>query len=159
VALVGEIYVRLDPFANNFIIEKLEQRGLRVKLAPFTEWAGIFGSGHQAAMKRSFRLAARLSTLVQSRIQNLSSRQVAEGLGWPERTTVPESLAAVESYLRSHLRGEAVLTVGGPIHEWRQDQIDGVVSVGPLECMPNKIAEAQFFHVSEQEGLLTLTLR
>ena len=24
--------------------------------------------------------------------------------------------------------------------------------------MPNKIAEAQFFHVAEQEGLLTLTL-
>jgi hypothetical protein len=33
-----------------------------------------------------------------------------------------------------------------------------VVSVGPLECMPNKIAEAQLFHVAEREGLLALTL-
>jgi hypothetical protein len=36
--------------------------------------------------------------------------------------------------------------------------IDGVVSVGPLECMPNKICEAQFFHVAEKEGLPSLTL-
>jgi hypothetical protein len=33
-----------------------------------------------------------------------------------------------------------------------------VVSVGPLECMPNKISEAQFFHAAEREGLHSLTL-
>jgi hypothetical protein len=29
---------------------------------------------------------------------------------------------------------------------------------GPLECMPTKIAEAQFHHVAERDGLLNLTL-
>jgi hypothetical protein len=33
-----------------------------------------------------------------------------------------------------------------------------VVSVGPHECMPNKIAETQFFHAAEREGLLSLTV-
>ena len=33
-----------------------------------------------------------------------------------------------------------------------------VVNVGPLECMPTKIAEAQCHHVAEHEGLLSLTL-
>ncbi len=36
--------------------------------------------------------------------------------------------------------------------------IDGVVSVGPHECMPNKIAESQYFHVAEREGLASLTV-
>ena len=27
-----------------------------------------------------------------------------------------------------------------------------------MECMPNKIAENQFFHIAEREGLLSLTL-
>ena len=36
--------------------------------------------------------------------------------------------------------------------------IDAVVNVGPLECMPSKVAEAQFFHIAQQEGLPTLTL-
>ena len=33
-----------------------------------------------------------------------------------------------------------------------------MVSVGPLECMPNKLAEAQLHHAAEREGLLSLTL-
>ena len=67
-------------------------------------------------------------------------------------------LDAVDPYLRTRLNGEAVLTIGTPLEAWRRNQIDAVVSVGPLECMPNKISEAQFFHVAEQEGLPTLTL-
>ena len=51
-----------------------------------------------------------------------------------------------------------MLTVGGPVHEWRHSLIDGVVNVGPLECMPSKIAEAQLFYVGEQEGLPSLTI-
>jgi len=38
VSMVGEIYVRCDPFANDFLVDKLEQRGIRVKFAPFSEW-------------------------------------------------------------------------------------------------------------------------
>ncbi|HEY5960822.1 MAG TPA: BadF/BadG/BcrA/BcrD ATPase family protein, partial [Polyangiaceae bacterium] len=38
VAIVGEIYVRLDPFANDHLVERLEERGLRVQVAPFCEW-------------------------------------------------------------------------------------------------------------------------
>jgi hypothetical protein len=30
--------------------------------------------------------------------------------------------------------------------------IDGVVAVGPFECMPTKIASSRFFHVAEREG-------
>ena len=48
--------------------------------------------------------------------------------------------------------------MGSPVAEWRHREIDAVVSVGPLECMPNKIAEAQLFHVAEREGLHSLTL-
>jgi hypothetical protein len=38
VAVVGEICVRLNPFANDFLVEKLEERGLRARLAPLSEW-------------------------------------------------------------------------------------------------------------------------
>jgi len=30
--------------------------------------------------------------------------------------------------------------------------------VGPHECMPNKVAEAQYFHVGEEKDLVSLTL-
>jgi hypothetical protein len=49
-----------------------------------------------------------------------------------------------------------VLAVGLPIVQWRRGEIDGAVCVGPLECMPDKLAEAQLVHA--REALLSMTL-
>jgi len=157
VLVVGEVYVRGEAFANNFIIDKLEARGLRTRLAPLCEWIEYSDLINRREAE-VFRLGDCVSSAVQQRIQDLTYRVVARPLGWPPRHRVGPALEAVEPYLRTDLFGEAVLTVGGPLEEWRHGRIDAVASVGPLECMPNKIAEAQLFHVAEREGLLALTL-
>jgi predicted nucleotide-binding protein (sugar kinase/HSP70/actin superfamily) len=154
VLVVGEIYVRCDPFANNFVIDKLEQRGIRCRFSAFNEW--IEYTDYQDTIKDT--VGELVTGYIQAAIQS-SLYGVAESImGWHRRTTVQDSLLAASSYLREQLSGEAVLTLGAPIHEWSEGQIDGVVSVGPLECMPNKISEAQFFHVAENEGLHTISL-
>jgi activator of 2-hydroxyglutaryl-CoA dehydratase/predicted nucleotide-binding protein (sugar kinase/HSP70/actin superfamily) len=157
VLLVGEIYVRLDPFACDRLVERLEERGLRVRRAPASEWFEYTsGLALRRGDKRGFGpwLSNRLSLSIQQQCHDVMAR----ALGWPPRTTVEEVLSAAEDYIRPELWGEAVLTVGGPVQEWREGLIDGAVSVGPLECMPSKLAESQFFHVAEREGLKALTL-
>jgi predicted CoA-substrate-specific enzyme activase len=156
VLVTGEIYVRCDPFANDFVVEKLERRGIRCRFAPASEWIEYTDLVSPAV--REGRLGARFAMRVRCRIQDLMHGCLAGTLGWPPRTTVPDALRAAAPYVREALEGEAVLTVGSPLHEWREGAIDGVVSVGPLECMPNKIAEAQLFHVAEEEGLLSISL-
>jgi len=156
VLVVGEIYVRCDPFANDHLVEKLEQRGLRVRFAPFNEWLEY--SDLLNRMREPQSVGDRIGTLVQERIQAKLYAEVAEILGWPARTSVADTLRAGSSYVRDALAGEAVLTVGGPVHEWREGLIDGVVSAGPLECMPSKVAESQLFHAAEEEGLISLTV-
>ncbi|MFH0902524.1 MAG: acyl-CoA dehydratase activase-related protein [Pseudomonadota bacterium] len=157
VIVVGEIYVRCDPFANDFVIKKLEERGIRCRFAAFYEWLEYMDHINLVEGTQS-GFAARFNNYLQNRITDVTYRAIGSTLGWPKRTTVEDTLAAAAPYLRHELVGEAVLTVGGPIHEHREGVIDGVVSVGPLECMPNKISEAQFFHAAEKEGLLSLTL-
>lgn len=157
VAVVGEIYVRCDPFANDFIIDKLEERGIRAQLAPFNEWLE-YAEWCAAEEGRGRNIGARLTRLVLYRCQELTHRLLARHLRWHGRTTVSQALAAAAPYLRSALHGEAVLTLGGAVHEWRSGAIDGVVNVGPLECMPTKLAETQFFHIAEREGLPSLTI-
>ncbi|HVS53145.1 MAG TPA: BadF/BadG/BcrA/BcrD ATPase family protein [Opitutaceae bacterium] len=157
VLLVGEIYVRCVPFANDCTAQKLQARGLRVRLAPVHEW-----------LEYCDRMARRgtpwwqpgphVSDRVQDRIRHTACAALDGPLDWPERHTANDMLAAARPYLSDQLEGEAVLTLGGPLLAWRHGQIDGVVSVGPHECMPNKIAESQFFHVAENEGLPSLTL-
>ena len=157
ILVVGEIYVRSVPFANDFVVEKLEERGCRTQLAPFSEWidyADYLGRSNGSPRD----LSARLSTVLQARIRDRLYAIVAEVLGWPAHLGVEQSLAAAAPYLRQELEGEAILTLGTALCAWRARRIDGAVAVGPLECMPNKIAEAQFFHIAEQEGLPTLTL-
>ena len=159
VAVVGEIYVRCDPFANDFIINRLEKNGVRALFAPFVEWLEYTDYTNLSVIRGDRGFGAQLSSLVQRRILERTYAIMGEALAWPQRTTVPESIEAAAPYIRKDLLGEAVLTVGGPLHEWRHRHIAGVVSVGPLECMPAKIAEAQFFHVAEEEGLLSLTVQ
>jgi predicted CoA-substrate-specific enzyme activase len=164
VSVVGEIYVRCDPFANGFIIDRLEERGVRARFAPFNEWIEYTDWVTQHKRREGLLpparspLLARITSTVQAQIQERLYALVARGLRWPHRTSVKDSLKAAGDYLRSDLTGEAVLTLGGPTHEHRQGEIQGVVSVGPLECMPNKLSETQLFHVAEREGLLSLTL-
>ena len=157
VAVVGEIYVRCDPFANDFVVDKLEKRGIRAYLAPFNEWLE-YADWCLHDCGRDGSLGSRLSRAVLHRTQQLTYNALARRLGWHSRTRVKQALEAADPYLRTALYGEAVLTLGGAIHEWRKDAIDGVVSVGPLECMPTKLAETQFFHVAEREGLPSLTI-
>ncbi len=157
VMVVGEIYVRCDPFTNDFVIEKLERRGLRAKLAPVNEWIE-YCDWLALASGKGESFSARLSAFVQRRIQEATYGTVARILSWPPRLTVRESLGAASSYIRSELEGEAVLTLGAPLADWRHGHIDAALSVGPMECMPNRIAEAQLFHAAEREGLLSLTI-
>jgi predicted nucleotide-binding protein (sugar kinase/HSP70/actin superfamily) len=157
VELTGEIYVRAVAFSNDFLIEKLEARGLRVHLTPASEWISYCGYARRRQKGRN-RLANRFSDLVRRRIHAAAIAVMARHLGWEAPPTPAESLAAARPYINDALEGEAVLTVGGPLHEWRRGEIDAVVSVGPLECMPSKIAEAQFHHVGEREGLPSLSL-
>jgi activator of 2-hydroxyglutaryl-CoA dehydratase/predicted nucleotide-binding protein (sugar kinase/HSP70/actin superfamily) len=157
VELAGEIYVRGVDFSNDFLIEKLEARGLRVHLAPKVEWLN-YCSDVERLVNGGNPVATNFSRFVRRRIESLAMSAMAPHLGWVELPTTAEALAAAEPYVNSALLGEAVLTVGAPLHEWRHGQIHGVVNVGPLECMPSKIAEAQWHQLAEREGTLCLTL-
>lgn len=157
VELTGEIYVRAVEFSNDFLIQKLESRGLRVRLAPQSEWVAYCG---YVARRRSGRnlVADHFAEYIQKRIETLVRAAMAPHLGWPRPPSIEQTLAAAQPYLNPELEGEAVLTVGGALEAFHRRQVDGVISVGPLECMPTKIAEAQFHYLAEREGLLNLTL-
>ncbi len=157
VELTGEIYVRAVEFSNDSLIEKLEARGLRVHIASTAEWIAYCGFMRRQQTGLN-RLTGRFREFVRQRIHTSAFDAMSRELGWSRPPSPPGSLEAARPYVNDGLEGEAVLTIGAPLLEWRRGEIDGVVSVGPLECMPTKIAEAQFHHVAEQEGLLSLTL-
>ena len=128
-----------------------------MRLAPVTEFIQY---SDYIAWKRGWKkgLAARIDRLVRERILDHPPRGAPGRSACPTPPTIDEAVEAGQPYVRHQLEVETLLTIGVPVRAWRRREIDAVVSVGPLECMPNKIAEAQFCHVAEREGLLSLTL-
>jgi predicted nucleotide-binding protein (sugar kinase/HSP70/actin superfamily) len=157
VLVTGEIYVRLEPFANGFVARQLNDRGIRVALDSSSEV--LLYSDHTARTNGDKKGAsAQLGSWVQQRFADLCQREATRCLGLPPKPSIKETLRASSRYMRDALEGETVLSLGGPLHAWRQGEIDAALLTGPLECMPNKLAEAQFTHVAEREGLATLAL-
>jgi predicted nucleotide-binding protein (sugar kinase/HSP70/actin superfamily) len=157
VEIAGEIYVRAVPFANNFLAEKLEARGLQVRLAPGYEWIAYCSFVRHRRPGRN-RLSDAFSARLQHRIQTVALKAMGRHFGWPQAPSIEEILKTAQPYIDDALEGEAVVTLGGALEGWRRRQLDAVVNVGPLECMPTKLAQAQFHHLAERHGLQSLTL-
>ena len=157
VLVVGEIYVRLDPFANHFLTDTLERHGVRALLAPLSE---NLEYSNQLERPRSGwpRLRHAFGQALQGRLYDRAYAILARRLDWTPRLRAAAAVAAARDYLQPELEGEAILTIGAPLEAWRARHIAGAINVGPLECLPTKIAEAQLFHASAREGLPTLTL-
>jgi predicted CoA-substrate-specific enzyme activase len=157
VLLVGEIYVRSDPAANGWAADELERRGLRVRIEPVVEYLQY---SDLVQLRRGVKkgLKAALKTRIRRRVVDVVQRAAADGMGWPHHSSIPEVVRAGSEYLREDLEHEAVLALGLSAHGWREGLLDGVLCVGPLECMPNKLVEAQLVHAARREGLVSLTL-
>ena len=155
--LLGEIYVRSDPASNGWAAEALERRAIRVHVEPvvdylrYTEYVQL-----QRGLRRGIPGALRAG-LQELLVQTLV-RAVGEPLGWRRDPPVKALVDEAAPYLRDDLGHEAVASLGRAVHAWRHGEVDGVLCVGPLECMPNKLVEAQLVHAARQDGVLSLTL-
>jgi hypothetical protein len=156
VQLVGEIYVRNDAFANDGLIAKLEARGMRVRCAAVNEFFEYVDHCNQQIVP-SGRID-RVVNFLKERIRHGAWEAMARHLPLPEPVPVTDVADAAIDYIAGDVGGETVLTLGWSLHNWRKGEIAAVVNVGPLECMPTRIAESQFFHAAEREGLPALTL-
>jgi predicted nucleotide-binding protein (sugar kinase/HSP70/actin superfamily) len=157
VLMVGEIYVRSDPASNGWAADELERRGIRVRTEPVVEYLQFSDLVQtRRGLRKGFKAA--LKTRIRRRIVDAIQRAAADGMGWPHHADVSDVARVGSEYLRQDLEHEAVLAVGLSAQGWRDGQLDGVLCVGPLECMPNKLAEAQLVHLGQKEGLASLTL-
>jgi predicted CoA-substrate-specific enzyme activase len=156
VLVVGEIYVRNVASSNGFIVEALERRGIRARIAGMTEF--IQFAEHVSARLGGRALGDRVDSWVRRRIEVACFGAAAQAAGSHVPPPIRDVVRAAAPWVNELLDTETVLTLGASVHAWHSGEIDGVLSVGPLECLPNKLAESQLGHIGEREGLPSLTL-
>ncbi len=155
VSVVGEIYVRNHPFANNHIIRRLESVGLRCALSPVSEWMYYTNvtRKNQSLRRRQFRQLVHnwLQDVVMRRIERALAAPLEKRFGPIAEESSEQLLRLARPYMDACFEGEAILSVGKMI-EAHHKGFDGVVNVMPFGCMPSTIVASMTTQISRDCG-------
>jgi len=146
VGIVGEIYVRSNEFANNFLVRRLEQCGAEVVLPPMQEWINYIAAARREIawqQAQPWALTREWLTELGARwIERRVRRIFAGALRHSARERpIAQVLKFGSRYLHPTVKGEAVLSIGRAV-EYAHDGFDGVVNVAPFGCMPGAVVNS-----------------
>ncbi len=142
IGIVGEIFVRLNRFANEDIIRKIEQFGGEAWIAPLTEWILYVNTiaKRRSLKKKSFSnlLKVFLTDYYQKKdehhLERLFKGQL-RNFGEPKTRSI---FRKAKPYLDSSFEGEAILSIGKTI-DFAKRGASGIVNIMPFTCMPGTI--------------------
>ncbi len=162
VGVVGEIYIRCNPFANEGVVQAIERYGGEAWLSPMSEWVL-----YTAVVQRMFdREAGRLNLLrALSSFKNLYLfhqehrfyRAASPLLDDRHEPPVAEVIEAGVEHLPLRFEGEALLTVGRAVAFARQGAVL-VVNCAPFGCMPGTLTTALFRELNGRMGIPVVSL-
>jgi predicted nucleotide-binding protein (sugar kinase/HSP70/actin superfamily) len=154
IGVVGEIFCRLNTFANNELIRRLEAFGAEVWLNDFAEWIWYANAEQFQLLDLKNKniswesLGARLRTHIQRVDEHEILALFKEDFRGYEEPEITEVLANAEPYLPPlGCSGEMVVNVGKAVYFARKG-LDGVVDISPFTCMNGIICEAVYPRVS-----------
>ena len=150
IGVVGEIFTRLDSFANQEVIRHLEAAGAECWLAGVAEWVWYTNEEQFRRFREERRrgskawLKALLVKQVMEQDERALSAPFAEDLQGYEEPHVPHLLRLAHPYLpAAGCGGEMVLSTGGTIF-FHETGADGVADISPFSCMNAIITEAVY---------------
>ncbi len=148
VGIVGEIYVRCNPYCNNRLVEAIEGFGGEAWLAPISEWI-LYTSWMERYFAKLHRTGFWNRTLVGLRTAYIFHRynkfEAAMDTYLAHRRE--PAMEMVLEYGKRHLpldfEGEAILTLGRA-EAFAEAGAALVVNCAPFGCMPGNITGALF---------------
>jgi len=155
IGIVGEIFVRLNRFANEDVIRKIEQFGGEAWIAPLTEWILYVNtiSKKRSLRKKSFSnlLKVFLTDYYQKKDEH-HLEKIFKGhlrnFGEPKTRSI---FRKARPYLDSSFEGEAILSVGKTI-DFAKRGASGVVNIMPFTCMPGTIVSTLLKRYQEESN-------
>lgn len=155
VLLTGDIYVRVDEFANDHLVRKLNERGLRVLLDPVSSLVEYLVEERSAELLGlpTDYLPNKITRTVMRRTRKKLYEAVLPEHPFLYMPDVPDALRAGAPVLGRFPHSEAPITVGTYMQAVEQKLCEGVVVASPWGCSPALISEGLLRH---QQQLPTL---
>jgi len=146
IGVVGEIYVRSNEFANNFLVRRLEKMGAQVMLPPMQEWLNYIAASRREVSWQGGKVWAFVREWLSEFAGRWSEARIARVFRgaidvMPRESSTSEVLRLGTRYLDPTVKGEAILSMGRAV-EYAHHGFHGVVNVSPFGCMPGAIVNS-----------------
>ncbi len=155
IGIVGEIFVRLNPFANENVIQKIEQFGGEAWIAPLTEWILYVNTIAKGRSLRKKSFSNLLKIFLTDYYQKKDEHQLEKifkghlrNFGEPKTRSI---FKKAKPYLDPSFEGEAILSVGKTI-DFAKRGASGIVNIMPFTCMPGTIVSTLLKRYQEENN-------
>ncbi len=159
IRIVGEVYVRNHVFANQNIVDKLENLGAEVQLTGLLSWMYYTNYTRKVNSKREKDYKALFQNFIRNIAQKHFEKDILSGVNHDfkglSEDNVNELMEIAEPYVHRSFHGETILSVGEILHGYEHG-ISGAVNVGPFSCMPTNIVSSLTNRISEDCGGLPI---
>ncbi len=169
IGIIGEIFVRLNSFANENVVRKVEALGGEAWLAPMEEW--IFYVNAMAARKALSRwrknffskkcldemLSVYLTNFYQKKIEHHCARAFEGYLSTLHEPSTKELFRNASPYVHDSFEGETILSIGKAVDLVKKGA-SGIISVMPFGCMPGTIVDALLKGIKKDTGIPFLSI-
>ena len=162
VGIVGEIYVRSNPYANGYVVESVERLGGEAWLAPLSEWFEYtVWMEHYFAKRAKVGAVERAKALVKRNYMiGRAHRLYKPVLPFLGDRLEPEIGTLIETgrrVLPLEFEGESILTVARAM-QFEHDGCQLVVNCAPFSCMHGNITTALFEQMRNRLGIPVVNL-
>lgn len=145
VAVLGEIFMRDNPFCSANLVERLEKFGAETWIAGFAEWLtySTIRYTRDSRWKRDYKgiLQSKIQEFMQTRSANKIIKPVHHMFDTNLEVTVREMLEACGPYVHRHYDGDPAPNLGTSVILAGRG-ISGIANIEPFTCMPGTIVSS-----------------
>ncbi len=142
IAIVGEIFMRDNPFCSGFLVDRLEALGAETVMAPFSEWLTYSTYRYW----RDSLWKGDILGMFKSKLQEFSLNQKAkkihkavEDVAEMDRDVIiKDMLSRCGKYIHKDYDGDPPLSLGAAA-KMAEGNISGVVAILPFTCLPGTL--------------------
>ncbi len=142
IGVVGEVYVRTNSFANDNIIQAIEDLGGEVIVPTLGEWFRYVNYTRSAFNKDTGKYLGFLRTWIADKYIVNAEHKIYDALGIEVDPAPQEIFEYAKPYLDKSFQGEAILTIGASVEYIVHRNVAGIVNTMPFTCMPGSICTA-----------------
>jgi len=162
VGIVGEIYVRLNPYTNGELVRTIEAAGGEAWTAPLSEWVQYLAYIDKVLAKdrgQSLinRLKKRAKNSYMLRQDRILTDCVDSILSDRREPSIMSTVQAGERVFPRHFDGESILTIGRAI-EFAEQGVDLIANCAPFGCMPGTLTSGIFQKLENTMGVPVVSL-